>query len=152
MMWSPAREAASRGGRHADRLARTASWSCGQVRADDQDVVVGVRGGQHLRRGRAECAGSVDLLKAGGLVGGPVGADPEMLRRAVAATVDVSAKNDGTAGGATSKERLECGALRRVRGHLIGFVGGKVRSAHLNAGAGDNAQPRAPLGTGLCLE
>ena len=49
----------------------------GEVRADQQDVVVAVRGRHHLRRGRAERAAPVDVLKAGGLLGGAVGAGPE---------------------------------------------------------------------------
>ena len=36
------------------------SWLWVEVRADQQDVVVGVCGRQHMRGGRAELAGSVD--------------------------------------------------------------------------------------------
>jgi hypothetical protein len=42
-----------------------------------QDVVVGVRGRHHLRRGRPERAAPVDVLESRGLLGGPMGAGPE---------------------------------------------------------------------------
>lgn len=50
---------------------------CDQLRAHEQNVAVGVCG-QRLRRGRAERAGSVDVLLPG-LVGEPVGASPEAV-------------------------------------------------------------------------
>ena len=55
----------------------TESSLSGEVRADQQDVVIGVYGRQHPRCGRAERAGSVDVLVRGVLVGGDVSAGPE---------------------------------------------------------------------------
>ena len=59
----------------------------GEVGADLEDVVVGVRGRHHLGRGRAERAVSVDALESRGLVGGTVGPGPGALGRARAASV-----------------------------------------------------------------
>src|SRR5919109_2612165 len=74
---------------------------CREVRADQQDVVVTVRGRHHLRRGRAERAASVDVLESGGLLGGPVGAGPDAGGGAGGATVDVTPEGDGAGGCAT---------------------------------------------------
>ena len=76
-------------------------WSRGEVRPNEQDVVVRMRRGNHLGRRRVQRAGSVDLLKAGVLLGGPVGADPETRRGAGGATVDVTPEDDGTGARAT---------------------------------------------------
>ena len=44
---------------------------CGEARPDQQDVMVGMRGGDHLGRGRAERARSIDVLTPGVLLGDP---------------------------------------------------------------------------------
>src|SRR5215467_9068753 len=98
---------------------------CAEMCTDQQDVVVGVYGGHHPRRGRAKRACSVDLLTPGILVRGSVGAGPEAVRGARAATVHVASEDDGAARRAVGQDRSELGALRRVRGHLIGLVRGK---------------------------
>ena len=74
---------------------------CAEIRADQQDVVVGVDGRHDPRRGRAERGGSVDLLQPGILVGGTVGASPVVGRGARGVTVEVTAEDDGAAGRAT---------------------------------------------------
>src|SRR3954471_14461217 len=117
---SPARGAA------ASVSPRTASL---QARTDQQDVVVRVRGREHLGRGRAKPAAPVDVLEPGGLVGGPVGAGPGAVGPAGAATVDVAAEDDGAGGCATGEERPELGALRVVRGRLDGRERVEVRGA-----------------------
>ena len=66
--------------------------------------------------------------------------------------VDVASEDDGAEDSATCKECAELGALGVVRNHLIGFMGGKVGGAHVDADAGTDAQPLAPLGAGLCLQ
>ena len=112
---------------------------CREVRANQQEVMVRVRGRHHLRRGRAERAGSVHLLTTGVLVGGPVGSNPEALGRAGGATIDVASEDDGAGGRAAGEERLELGALRGVRGHLIGLMRGQVGGAHVDADSGADA-------------
>ena len=59
---------------------------CRDVRADQQDVVISVRGRHHLRPGRAERAASVDVLESRGLLGGAVRAGPDTVGRAGGAT------------------------------------------------------------------
>src|SRR5439155_9157339 len=125
---------------------------CAEIRADQQDVVVGVYGGHHPRRGRAKRACSVDLLTPGILVCGTVGAGPEAVRGAGGATVHVASEDDGAGRSAACKDRSELGALQLVRGHLNRPVRGKVSSADVNADPGAGAQPHAPLGAGLRLE
>jgi hypothetical protein len=71
---SPARWHALRRRAHPHRLQ---SSSGSEVRADEQDVVVGVCSRLHPRRGRAKRAGTVHLLTPGILVRRPVGASPE---------------------------------------------------------------------------
>jgi hypothetical protein len=125
---------------------------CRDVRADEQDVVVSVRGRHYLRRGRAERAASVDVLESGGLRGGPVGAGPEAGGGAGAETVDVTAESDGACGRPTRKERRELDALRVVPGDLNSCARVQVGGAHVDVGAGGDAQPPAPLDAGLSLE
>ena len=124
---------------------------CREMRAD-QDVVVTVRGRHHLRRGRAERAASVDVLKSGGLLGGSVGAGPDAGGGAGVATVDVTPEGDGACGRATCKERREFDALRVVPGDLNGRACVQVGGAHVDVHPGGDAQPPAPLDAGLCLE
>ena len=83
---------------------------CGEMRADQQNVVVGVCGRLQPRRGRAERAGSVDVLTPGVLVGGLVGAGPEAVGGARGATVDIAPEDDGAGSPATCKERPELAA------------------------------------------
>src|SRR5947209_1877966 len=106
------------------------SSSCGEVRADEQDGVVGVSGRHHPRGGGAEPAGSIDLLTSGILVAGPVAASPEAERRAGGPTVDVASEDDCAGGRVTCKAGPELGALRAVRGRLIGLGGGEVGGAY----------------------
>ena len=112
---------------------------CGEARPDQQDVMVGMRGGDHLGRGRAERARSIDVLTPGVLLRGPVGAGPEALRGAGGATIDVAREDDGAVGRATCKERPELGALRVVCSNLIGPAGGEVGGAHVDVDSGGDA-------------
>src|SRR5439155_12529195 len=125
---------------------------CAEIRADQQDVVVGVYGGHHPRRGRAKRACSVDLLTPGILVCGTVGARPEAVRGAGGATVHVASEDDSAGRRAACKDRPELTALQLVRGRLNGLMCGKVSSAHVNADLCADAQPLAPFGAGLRLE
>jgi hypothetical protein len=77
---------------------------CAEIRTDQQDVVVGVYGGHHPRRGRAKRACSVDLLTPGILVRGTVGAGPEAVRGAGGATVQVASEDDGVGRRAACKD------------------------------------------------
>src|SRR6185437_13508184 len=88
--------------------------------ADEQDVVIGVDGRHHLRRGRTEGAGSVDLLEPGVLTGRAVAAAPESVRGAGGSPVEIAAEDDAASGRATGQERRELGALRVVSGDLAG--------------------------------
>ena len=123
-----------------------------EVRADQQHVVVGVRGRHHLRRWRAEHAASVDVLEPGGLLGGPVGAGPEAGGGTGVATVDVTSEGDGACGRATRKERRELDALRVVPGDLNRRARVQVGGAHVDVDSCGDAQPPAPLDAGLCRE
>src|SRR5215467_14830014 len=91
---------------------------CAEMCTDQQDVVVGVYGGHHPRRGRAKRSCSVDLLTPGILVRGTVGAGPEAVRGAGGATVHVAAEDDGAGRRAACKDHSELGALQLVRGRL----------------------------------
>src|SRR3954452_20382623 len=121
--------------RSARRITRTARFPS----ANQQEVVVGVRGGDHLGLRRAERARSISLLKPRVLIRGAVGAAPKRPRRTGAATVDVAPEDDRARGRATRKYRPKLGALRAVRAHLIGGAGGEVRRAHVDAGSGGYA-------------
>src|SRR5215218_774429 len=112
-------------------LTASESSSCGEVRPNQHNVMVGVHGGDHLGRGRAQCARSRDVLKPRGLLGGPVAAGPEALRGAWGAAIQVAPENDGAGGGATCEERPELGALGPVCSYLVVPGGGEVSGAHL---------------------
>ena len=110
------------------------------MRADDQDVVVGVSGRHHAREGDAAqpCR---NVLTTRILVGGRIGADPEAGGSTGGTTVEVAPEDDGAVDRATCKERPELDALRVVRRHLIALMGRKVRGAHVDADSGADAQP-----------
>ena len=72
----------------------------------------------------AERAGSVDVLIPRVLTSEPVSSDPEALRGAGGATIDAPPEDDGVGDGTTRQKRLELGALRGNRGHLIELRGG----------------------------
>src|SRR5262245_27859511 len=107
-------------GLEADHRKAVRLLGRGEVRADQQDVVVGVPGRHDLSPGRAERAAAVDVLEPGRLVGGAVGARPDAVGGAGAATVDVTAEDDRARGRATREQRLEFDALRVVPADLDG--------------------------------
>ena len=94
-----------------------------------------VAGSHPCGRG-AERAGSVDVLTPGVLVGRTVGAGPEAVGGAGGETVDVASEDHGAGDGSACEERAELGALRSVRGYLIGLRGGKVSGAYIDARLG----------------
>jgi hypothetical protein len=108
--------------------------------------VIGVRGGQHLRSGRAELAAPVDVLEPGRLVGGRVGAGPEAVGRAGIAAVDVATEDRG----ATGEQCRKLGALRVVAGDLNRRSCVQVCGADVDLRG--HTEPAAPLEAGLCLE
>src|SRR4051794_41866 len=114
--------------------------------------MVGVRAGDHLGRGRAERARSIDLLTPGVLLAGHVGANPEALRGAGGAPVDVAREDHGAGGRATCKECPELVALRAVCSHLIALPRSEVGGAHVNVDSGCDTQPPTPLDPRLCFE
>ena len=122
------------------------------MKADQQDVVVGVRGRQHRRRWRAERSAPVDVLEPRGLRGTAVGADREAAGRARVAAIDVAAERDAAGRRAAGEDRGQLRALRVVAAHLARHARVQVGGAHVDAGAGGHAQPPAPLDVLLRIE
>src|SRR3954454_12005934 len=117
----------------------------GEMRADQQHVVVGVRGGHDLNRRETERAGPVDALESRGLVRGAVGPGPGAPGGARVAAVDVATEDDRARGRSTFEDGGELGALRVVAGRAARRACGEVGGAHVDADAGRDAHPAAPL-------
>jgi hypothetical protein len=120
------------------------SPTCAEVRADQQDVVIGVDGGHDPRRGRAERGGSVDLLQPGILIGRPVGQGPQAGRGAGGATVEVGRRNGG---GPAPASRAS--TLREVRPLRADCSVDRADSASARLGL-FAAHRRAHIGTRSC--
>ena len=120
--------------------------------ADQQDVVVGVPGRQHLRLGRAERAAAVDVLEPGAWraarsvrVQAPRGAHE---RRRLTSPP----KTTGRAAAWRARITLSSAHWASLPATSFGRAGVQVRGADVDVARGRHAQPSPPLEAGLGLE